>query len=446
MDDERLGTGTARDQEVTAHLSLSTPGTGTPPVPGEGQGPSAGPAAAAPVGAVELRESKVPALLVGVSCYFFLTGVFQSLVSIRGNELHLGGVTLGLAVAFGSGAVGTLTDIPLAVLADARGVPRMVRIGLIFSVGASALLLAPGRAVLFAGAFAFGLASSAMGCSLLGWLTVATPGPDQARVQGLNGSLQRGGALVASGLVGLALLLKRPSLLAATAVVVALIAVRALNGPAQWLAGARGAKTHLTLGGVPRLVTTSFALFGSYRIRMAAITSIAINAIFLATNAYLPLVHGRHSALIVTLSLVARDVVAVLVGLVLTFSRAQVARTGLVALCLVVSGLSTWLSGELLGTAWPILFSGLQGAVIALFIAATNLFTVGGSSQANRTVGMAVGLWPTRLLLLVLPIVGSVVLRNYGLADVFRFMALILALLAVYATIATLRHWGPAAT
>lgn len=387
-----------------------------------------------------LKAARVPALLVAVSCYFFLTGIFQSLVSIRGNELHLGGVTLGLTVAFASGAVGTLSDIPFAVLADARGVPGMVKFGLIFSVVASAVLLGPGTALLFAGSFAFGLASSAIGSALLGWLTVATPPGDQARVQGLNGSLQRGGALVASGLVGLALLLKRPSLLAATAIVVALLALRALAGPARVRAQDGAPQTLIALKGVLKVVGQSFRLLKSHRIRMAAVTSLAINVIFLSTNAYLPLVHGRDSALIVTLSLVGRDVVAVGVGLVLTFTRAHVAHTGLVALALVVAGLSTWLSGELLGTAWPILFSSVQGAVVALFIAATNLFTIGGSSNANRTVGMAVGLWPTRTLLLVLPIVGSVVLRSNGLADVFRLMALILGLLAAYVVVTVARR------
>lgn len=422
------------DEKTTHVADIASAGAPRPLVPGE----TAGTVPAAPTTGMGLRAAKVPPLLIAVSCYFFLTGIFQSLVSIRGNDLHLSGLALGLAVAFASGAVGTLTDIPFAAWADARGVPRMVRAGLVFSVGASALVLFPGRAVLFAGGFAFGVASSAIGCALLGWLTVATPSHDQARVQGLNGSLQRGGALVASGMVGLALLLKRPSLLAATAVVVALVALRALKGPSR--AWDRAAEAVMLLKNFPRVVSQAFGLLRSHRIRMAAVTSMAINVIFLSTNAYLPLVHGRDSALIVTLSLVGRDVVAVVVGLVLTFTRAHVAHIGMVALLLGVAGVSAWLSGELLTTGWPILFSSLEGAVVGIFIAATNLFTIGGSSHANRTVGMAVGLWPTRVLMLVLPIVGSVILRSYGLADVFRLLALILGLLGAYAVLEAVRQ------
>jgi hypothetical protein len=173
---------------------------------------------------------------------------------------------------------------------------------------------------------------------------------------------------------------------------------------------------------------------------MAAISSLAINVIFVATNAYLPLTRGPDQATIVALSLVTRDIAAIAVGGIVTLRRLYVARNSLIALSLVVAAGSMWAGGTLLSSHWLIACSGVEGCVVGICIAATNLFTIGGSSLGNRTVGMAVGLLPTRVMLFGLPVLGSIILRSYGLTDVFRLMALILGILGSYAAITARRR------
>ena len=60
------------------------------------------------------RHPVVARLLVALGCYFFLTGIMQSLVSLRGVAAGLSGVQLGLTLGLASGALGIFVDMPVA--------------------------------------------------------------------------------------------------------------------------------------------------------------------------------------------------------------------------------------------------------------------------------------------------------------------------------------------
>lgn len=384
------------------------------------------------------RQPVVARLLVGLSCYFFLNGIMQSLVSLRGVAAGLSGPELGLVLGLASGALGIAVDMPVAQRADHRGKYPIVQAGMACSLAAGLALLAGGRAPLVIGAVLAGLGASAGGNSLLSWLGIAIPPAGQARLQGLNGSVQRVGALLAAGLVGVAIAVGVPAVMAAGAAVVAavgLVATRAAvmrqaDTAASGTCGP-GAVTGLGgLGGVVASYRRGFRMLSRPGLALAAGINLAINVIFLETNSYVPLVHGPDRALIVTGTLVARDVTAVAAGASLAITGLNVAYPALVAGALAVAGACAWAGGLATGSLALIALGAVQGGVIGMCIAAANLFTIGAIPPGQRTLAMAASVFPSRVMYIALPIASSVVLRSAGLPDVFRLLAVILIVLA----------------
>jgi len=394
-----------------------------------------------PVRAATIRtRGHVPRVLAGIGIYMLVAGMVQSLVAIRGNDLRLGGFALGIAVAFGSAAIGAITDLPFGLYADVRGCPGLVEAGFVGAAGGCVALLMPGTAMFFLGAVLFGVSSSAIGNSLLAWLTFAAPSEDQPRVQGLNGSLQRVGTLLAAGLVGAALAVQWPGLLALAGLVASAVALSMLRRPGRELRRPlMPARRAGPLRSALQKVPPALRLFRSHGIRMAAASSLGINTVLLATNAYLPLVKGSHRALIVASSLASRDIVAIAVASFVTLRGLQVARGGYLAASLFLQAASLALCGKLLGSFWVIALSGVAGSGVGIGIPICNLFTIKASSPAERTVGMAVGILPTRLLVFGLPLSVSPLLTAFGLARVFEVFGLVLAVVACYVVV-DIRH------
>jgi hypothetical protein len=377
------------------------------------------------------RDPVVTRLLIALSCYFFLNGIMQSLVSLRGVTAGLSGVELGLTLGLASGALGIFIDMPVAAGADRRGKYRVVQAGMACALAASLTLLAGGRAPLVIGAFLAGVGASAGGNSLLSWLGSARPPTGQARLQGLNGSVQRVGALLAAGLVGLAIAARLPIVMAAGAAVVSAAGLLATRSRALHAADTAA-------GGPPGIAASyrrGFAMLSNRGLLLAASINMAVNVIFLETNSYVPLAHGPDRAVIVTGTLVARDLAAVAAGAGIAILGLNVAFPALVAGALAVAAACAWAGGLATGSLALIALGGVQGAVIGVCIAAANLFTIGAIPARQRTLAMAASVFPSRVLFIILPIGSSVVLRAAGLPDVFRLLAVIIAALAATAFI-----------
>jgi len=377
------------------------------------------------------RQPVVTRLLVALACYFFLNGIMQSLVSLRGVAAGLSGVQLGLTLGLASGALGIFVDMPVAARADRRGKYAVVQAGMACALAASVTLLAGGRAPLVIGAFLAGIGASAGGNSLLSWLGSARPPAGQARLQGLNGSVQRVGALLAAGVVGLAIAERLPIAMAAGAAVVSAVGLLATR--------ARVMRAADTAAGGPPGITASyrrgFAMLTNRGLLLAASINMAVNVVFLETNSYVPLAHGPDRAVIVTGTLVARDLAAVAVGAGIAIMGINVAFPALVAGALAVAAACAWAGGLATGSLALIGLGGVQGAVIGMCIAAANLFTIGAIPAHQRTLAMAASVFPSRVMFIVLPIGSSVVLRSAGLPDVFRLLALLLLALAAAALV-----------
>ncbi|HEY3981697.1 MAG TPA: hypothetical protein VGM79_30880 [Streptosporangiaceae bacterium] len=401
------------------------------------------------------RQPVVTRLLVGLGCYFFLNGIMQSLVSLRGVAAGLGGVPLGLTLGLASGALGIFADMPVAGRADRRGKYAVIQAGMACALAASVTLLAGGRAPLVIGAFLAGIGASAGGNSLLSWLGSARPPAGQARLQGLNGSVQRVGALLAAGVVGLAIAERRPIAMAAGAAVVSAAGLLATRGRVMRTAGttaattagaatattagaAAGTTAGAAAGGPPGLMASyrrGFAMLANRGLLLAASINLAVNVLFLETNSYVPLAHGPDRAVIVTGTLVARDLAAVAMGAGIAILGINVAFPALVAGALAVAAACAWAGGLATGSLALIGLGGVQGAVIGVCIAAANLFTIGAIPAPERTLAMAASVFPSRLMFIVLPIASSVVLRSAGLPDVFRLLSVLLLAQAAAALI-----------
>lgn len=366
-------------------------------------------------------------LLVVLCCYFFLSGLMQSLVSIRGVADGLSGTWLGLTLGLASGSLGLLLDMPIAQAADDRGKLGIVAAGLVCFLGSSALLLIDGRAPLLAGAFLAGLGAIATGEAVLAWLGSATPVNRQARLQGINGSVQRFGALIAAGVVGLAIAIRQPGGMALAGAVISAAALVAAAGAVMRRADVRAAH-------VPARLRASYLLglrkLGRQRIMLAGFINLAINVIFLETNSYVPLVSGPDRALVVSGTLAARDVAAVASGLLIASAGVDMASPLIASGALAVAGLATWMCSYLISSPLLIALGAVQGAVVGVSIAATNLFTINATTVRERTLAMAATLFPSRIMLLLLPIGCSLLLGAAGLADVFRLLSVVLVLIA----------------
>lgn len=372
------------------------------------------------------RHPVVARLLVGLGCYFFLNGIMQSLVSLRGVAAGLSGGELGLTLGLASGALGIALDMPVALRADRRGKYPVVLAGMAFFLAAGLALLAGGRALLITGAVLAGLGVSAGGNALLSWLGTAVPPAGQARLQGLNGSVQRVGALLAAGLVGVAIAAGAPALMAAGAAVVAAAGFLASRAPVMRQADTAASGPGSIVGGFRR----GFGMLSRPGLVLASGINLAINVIFLETNSYVPLIHGPHRAIIVTGTLVARDVAAAVVGGGLAITGLNVAYPALVAGGLAIAGACAWAGSLATGSLAMIALGGVQGGVIGMGIAAANLFTISAIAPGQRTLAMAAAVFPSRVMYIALPIASSVVLRSAGLPDVFRLLAVILIVLA----------------
>lgn len=380
----------------------------------------------------------VTRLLVGLGCYFFIGGIMQSLVSLRGVAAGLGGAELGLVLGVASGALGIFVDMPVGQRADRRGKYPIVQAGMVCFLAAGLALLADRRAALVAGAVLAGLGVSAGGNVLLSWLSTAVPPAGQARLQGLNGSVQRVGALLAAGVVGVAIAVGVPAVMAAGAAVVAAVGLVATRAPVM-RRGGTAAGTAGSPGGSPGGAIASyrrgFRLLSRPGLVLAAGVNLAINVIFLETNSYVPLIHGPHRAIIVTGTLVARDVTAAVVGAGLALTGINVAYPAVVAGALAIAGACAWAASLATGSFTLIALGGVQGGVIGMCIAAANLFTIGAIPAGQRTLAMAAAVFPSRVMYIALPIASSVVLRSAGLPDVFRLLAVILIVMAATALI-----------
>lgn len=368
------------------------------------------------------RQPVAARLLVALGCYFFLTGIMQSLVSLRGVAAGLSGVQLGLTLGLASGTLGIFIDMPVAAQADRRGKYAIVQVGLACSVAASVALLAGGRAALVGGAVLAGIGASAAGNSLLSWLGSAIPLAGQARLQGLNGSVQRIGALMAAGVVGIAIAARLPVTMAAGAAVVSAVGLLVTHSPvmrpADMAAGGPG--------GIADSYRRGFRMLSNRGLLLAAGINMAVNVIFLETNSYVPLAHGPDRAVIVTGTLVARDLAAIAAGAGIAIMGINVALPTAIAGALAIAGACAWAGGLATGSLALIALGGVQGAVIGMCIAAANLFTIGAIPARQRTLAMAASIFPSRVMYLVLPIASSVVLRAAGLPDVFRLLSAIL--------------------
>jgi hypothetical protein len=375
------------------------------------------------------RHPVVTRLLMALSCYFFLSGIMQSLVSLRGVAAGLSGLQLGLTLGLASGALGIFIDMPVAALADRRGKYAVVQVGMACSLVASVVLLAGGRAPLVVGAVLAGISASAGGNALLSWLGSVIPAAGQARLQGLNGSVQRIGALIAAAIVGIAIAARLPAVMAAAAVLVSAVGLLVTHAPVMRPADTAAGGP----GGFVGSYRRGFCMLSNRGLLLAAGINTAVNVIFLETNSYVPLAHGPDRAAIVTGTLVARDLAAVAVGAGIAIRGINVALPRAVAGALAVAAVCAWAGGFATDSLALIVLGGIQGAVIGMCIAAANLFTIGAIPAHQRTLAMAASVFPSRVMYVILPIGSSVVLRAAGLPDVFRLLGALLLALGVAA-------------
>jgi hypothetical protein len=368
-------------------------------------------------------------LLLAISCYFFLSGVTQSLVSLLGVAAGLGGLELGLTLGLASGAIGIVLDMPIATRADSAGKRGVAEIGLFCSFAAALVLLAGGSAPLLAGALLLGIGACCAPSALLSWLGSAVPFAGQAKVQGLNVSGMRIGGLMAAAVVGIGIAVHLPAVMAVSAAGAAGVALLVIRWPALRSADVATGAPH----GVIASYRRGFAMLAERKLMLAAGINVGINVILLETNSYVPLAHGPNRAVIVIGTLMARDITAVIVGVGIAALGVNVASAIAVACAFSIAGVCAWASGAATGSFMLVVLGGLQGAVIGMCVVAASLFTIGAIPAQQRTLAMAVSVFPTRIMFLILPIGSSLVLRTAGLPDVFRLLGAILLSLAAAA-------------
>jgi hypothetical protein len=375
---------------------------------------------------VRRREPAVARLLLAISCYFVLVGVTQSLVSLLGVATRLGGVALGLTLGVASGALGIVLDMPIATRADSLGKRGIAEFGLLCSCAAALVMLAHGRGPLLAGALLLGIGTCAAPSALLAWLGSVVPLARQSRVQGLNISGQRIGGLIAAAVVGIAIAVRVPAVMALTAAVASAAALLLIRARTMRQADAATAAAH----GIVDSYRRGFRMLAVRKLTLAAGINVGVNVILLETNSYVPLAHGPDRAAIVVGALVARDVAAIAVGVGIAALRVNVASGFAVAAAFAIAGTCAWASGAVTGSFVLVGLCGLQGAVIGMCAVAAGLFTIGAIPAEQRTLAMAVSVFPTRIMYLTLPIGSSIVLRAAGLPDVFRLLGVVLLGLA----------------
>ena len=157
---------------------------------------------------------------------------------------------------------------------------------------------------------------------------------------------------------------------------------------------------------------------------LAAIVNVGASLIFIETNSFVPLIgreHGANQALIITAALAARDLVAIAVGLWTIRTGQDASSSKLVVGVLVLAAISAVGVGlDAIGShPTLILWCALQGGTIGVGIAATNLLTIGGSSDSHRSLGMAAGSTINRVSIIVIPIALGFNLQLFGLKFVF---------------------------
>jgi len=361
-------------------------------------------------------------LLLAISCYFVLSGVTQSLVSLLGVTAGLGGLELGLALGLASGAIGIVLDMPIAARADSRGKRGVAEFGLFCSCAAALALLARGSVPLLTGALLLGIGACSAPSALLSWLGSVVPLAGQGRVQGLNVSGMRIGGLTAAAVVGLSIALRLPALMAVSAAIASAAALLLIRGRAMRPTDIATAAPY----GVIDSYRRGLRMLSERKLMLAAGINVGINVILLETNSYVPLAHGQDRAAIVVGALVARDIAAVVVGVGIAARGVNVASAITVAGAFSIAGVCAFASGAATGSYALVLLSGLQGAVIGVCVVAASLFTIGAIPAQQRTLAMAVSVFPTRIMFLTLPIASSLVLRTAGLPDVFRLLGIIL--------------------
>jgi hypothetical protein len=235
--------------------------------------------------------------------------------------------------------------------------------------------------------------------------------------------------------------------MAAAAAVVSAAGLLATRGRVMRTADTTAVTTAgATAGAPPGLMASyrrGFAMLANRGLLLAASINLAVNVLFLETNSYVPLAHGPDRAVIVTGTLVARDLAAVAMGAGIAILGINVAFPALVAGALAVAAACAWAGGLATGSLALIGLGAVQGAVIGVCIAAANLFTIGAIPARERTLAMAASVFPSRLMFIVLPIASSVVLRAAGLPDVFRLLSALLLALAAAALLLGRRATRP---
>ncbi|HUB71139.1 MAG TPA: MFS transporter [Acidimicrobiales bacterium] len=409
--------------------------TGRPEIPDTVPRRPPGPDNAAVPGRSARSAGRAREVLIALGCYFFLANLMQSTVSLRGVALHVRGAALGILLALCSGGLGIVTDLGFAAYADGRGRHKVVSFAFAVALG-SALLLFDERSttLLWLAALGFGVTASATATPLLALLSGRVGQWRQTRLQGINGSVQRFGALIAAGFVGLSLALHSPAGLAG-----GLAGGAALGLVITWADG----KAVPASGGAPARLgallrngyVRGLRMLRNRRIVIASVINIAINAIFLETNSFVPLLHDRGaSALVVSGSLAARDVLAVVAGLAIAHGSHDVSSAVIVVLALALSALAAVGMGlcvhfSVLVAVVPL--CAVQGVTVGVGIAATNLHTISATVDEERAVGMAASTVGLRAALIIVPLLAGTVLSAYGLAWVFYLFGTVSAALGI---------------
>lgn len=372
-------------------------------------------------------------VLLVVGACFVLTGLTQALIPLRASDLGANGAVLGLLLVLAGGGLGLFTDLGLAAYADARGRGGVVAAGFAFGLmGILTVGLSDSRWLFAVGCLAAGLANSAIFASLLALLTLTADQHGQARAQGFNVATQRLGALVSALLIGAALLWRRDSLLAFSGAAVCVAALAVIARPRTRPHGSSGTQlVRLMADGYRRGLT----MFSRRKIVLASLLSFVTNLMFIETNSFLPLFDSRRvseRAAVITAALVARDLVAVSVGVLTIATGRDAARLRTVAGSLLAAVLGAALVGLDGGrSGWTVFACGLQGVGVGVGVVAMNLLTVGGSSPEHRSLGMASATLINRLGVIVVPPLLGLSLEVAGLRSVFVDVAGTILVVAV---------------
>lgn len=385
------------------------------------------------------RAMGAAGILTALAAYFCAMGVTQSFVALRASGLHVSGLVLGAQLALVSGGMGLLTDIGLAAFADRRG-HRRVTIGgfVLMVIAAAGFVVARSSTLLWVGCFLSGLGFSAVGNPLLALVSFESKAWGAARLQGINGSVQRFGSLIGAGVVGLSLSLHHVAGMAAGVLAAACLGAGSLRSRAKPAASAYDPS--IALGTVLRRgYSMGIRMLRRPAILLATCANIGLNLVFLETNAFIPLLRRfGASPAIVSGSLAARDIAAIALGLLIARVGFYAATTRTLVASLLLSGVSA-AAMSLCAEArvmLPVVFlSGIQGANLAVGIAATNLYAMRATGDAERATGMAASLVIPRATLIVVPLVSGVALGAWGIRTVLYILgaAFIVVAIAVVA-------------